>query len=201
MSGIKGGNRIKRITRRTNKKLSKKLTKKDRKRKMKGGKVVLAVRNNFGTGPRSSSATTISSSATRSKKLLQPTIDPDTADYLSTYSVEHFLTYLRFNNIVTEPDDLVQYLKRELTYPGIERTPNSDIHEKKDKEQMIKLFLGQAKPNDACRLLRVLLQFPIYDNDMTYYNNYIDKVMTITDEGIKNSYLNLTFPSDKDQIF
>ena len=33
MSGIKGGNRRKRITRRTNKKLSKKLTKKDRKRK------------------------------------------------------------------------------------------------------------------------------------------------------------------------
>ena len=173
---------------------------------MKGGKAVLAVRNNFGTGRISNYAnnlrkTTISSSATRSKKLLQPTIDPDTADYLSTYSVEHFLTYLRFNNIITEPDDLVQYLNRELTYPGIERTPNSDIHEKKDKEQMINLFLGEAKPNDACRLLRVLLQFPIYDNDMTYYNNYIDKVVSITDEDIKNSYLNLTFPSDKDQIF
>ena len=200
MSRIKGGNRRKRITRRTNKKLSKKLTKKDRKSKMKGGRVPVAVKYNLLT-PTNKLYESRSNFAARSETPLQPIKDPDTAAYLSTYSVEHLITYLRFNKSIDDKDALVQYLTRELTYSDIERTPNSVIHEKKNAYEMIDLFLTEKKPNDALRLLRVLLQFPIYDNDMTYYNNYISKFKSITDERIKNSYLNLTFPSDKDLIF
>ena len=195
MSRIKGGNRRKRITRRTNKKLSKKLTKKDRKSKMKGGREPVAVTYKLPT------PTTNKLYKPRSESRLQSIIDLDTVAYLSTYSVEHLITYLRFNKSMDNKDDLVQYLTRKLTYSGIERTPNSVIHKNKNAYEMIDLFMTQTEPNDALRLLRVLLQFPIYDNDMTYYNNYISKFKSITDERIKNSYLNLTFPSDKDLIF
>ena len=200
MSRIKGGNRRKRLTRRTNKKLSKKLTKKDRKSKMKGGREPVAVKYNLLT-PTNKLYESRSNFAARSETPLQPIKDPDTAAYLSTYSVEHLITYLRFNKSIDDKDALVQYLTGKLTYTGIERTPNSVIHEKKNAYEMIDLFLTEKKPNDALRLLRVLLQFPIYDNDMTYYDNYISKFKSIIDERIKNSYLNLTFPSDKDLIF
>ena len=195
MSGIQGGNRRKRITRRTNKKLSKKLTQNDRKSKMKGGRVSVAVTYKLPT------PTTNKLYKPRSESRLQSIIDLDTVAYLSTYSVEHLITYLRFNKSMDNKDDLVQYLTRKLTYSGIERTPNSVIHKNKNAYEMIDLFMTQTEPNDALRLLRVLLQFPIYDNDMTYYNNYISKFKTITDERIKNSYLNLTFPSEIDLIF
>ena len=199
MSGIQGGNRRKRITRRTNKKLSKKLTKKDRKSKMKGGRVPVAVKYNL--TPTNKLYESRSNFAARSESRLQSIIDLDTVAYLSTYSVEHLITYLRFNKSIDDKDALVQYLTGKLTYTGIERTPNSVIHKNKNAYEMIDLFMTQTEPNDALRLLRVLLQFPIYDNDMTYYNNYISKFKTITDERIKNSYLNLTFPSEIDLIF
>ena len=228
MSGIEGGNRRKKITRRTNKKLSKKLTKKDRKSKMKGGHSALVL--NPPLEATQNVYTTRSSSYLPEVKYMKG-LDQNTIDYLSTYSVEHLLTYLRFEKGVIDPAILEKCLKGELKHGLTRPTDLVPIDTRKNTKQMIDLFLTQEKPNDACRLLRVLLQFPIYDNDMTYYNNYITKFKSITDEdikksitdedsylnvtfpndtgnkkriadiSIKNSYLNITFPNDKDQIF
>jgi len=201
MSGIEGGNRRKRITRRTNKKLSKKFSKKKKNNRMKGGRNASSlVLNPY---KERENVYTTRTSLQLSEINYMEGLDENTIAYLSTYSVEHLLTYLRFEKGVIDPAILEKCLKGKLKHGFTRPTDLVPIDTRKNTEQMIDLFLTQEKPNDALRLLRVLLQFPIYDNDMTYYNNYIDKVMSITDEDIdiKNSYLNLTFPSDKDQIF
>lgn len=186
LPGATAGGSKKRCTRRRSgslKKLSKKLTKKNSKHKMKGGLVNSLAR------PTPTTFTLPSNNKKRAH------MDNTLKLHLSTSSVEHLLTYLRFEKGEIDRDTLVKYLTGELMYPGIDRANTATIDPSKDKEQIIDLFLEQTNPEDAQRLLRVLVQFPIHNGNMKYYNNYIEdwnkvKDMETTDLSIKNDLLN-----------
>ena len=184
------GGYTRRKTKKLSKKLSKKLTKKNSKHKMKGGLVQSLTR----TTPNSVTTNSVTTNSIRRRNKKEVPMDENLKLYLSTYSVEHLLTYIRFEKGINDKDTLLEYLSGK-TYPGINRTNTTTIDPSKNKEQMIDLFLEQTNPDDAQRLLRVLLQFPIHNGDITYYNKYIEdwnkvKDMETTDLSIKNDLLN-----------
>ena len=140
-------------------------------------------------------------------------------EYLSSYSVENLFAYLRFqafpdvtndrmkellleaisvpcreNDILTrilnyaetkDFDGLLQYLKlNQVSMDQVERPL-------KNPEEMLDIFLSETTEHNAARALKVLLRFPIYDNDITAYTAFVKKWPEIKDPSIKEDTLQL----------
>jgi hypothetical protein len=140
-------------------------------------------------------------------------------EYLSSYSVEHLYSYLRFQafpnisndkmkelllaamsvpcreeDILTkildyakkkDADGLFQYFKKNKFPINKEGKPL------KDPEQMLDIFLSEENQHNACRALKVLLRFPIYNGDISAYNDFIKNWKTINDPFKKEEFLQL----------
>jgi len=140
-------------------------------------------------------------------------------EYLSSYSVENLFAYLRFQAFPDVPNDVMKellltamsvpcreniILERILRYAEMKDFNgllqyfklNQVIIEQvgkplKDPKQLLDIFLSETNQYNASRALKVLLRFPIYNNDTKAYTEFVARWHEIKDPAIKEDTLQL----------
>jgi hypothetical protein len=139
-------------------------------------------------------------------------------EYLSAYSVEHLFAYLRFQAFPERTnEEMKELLFHAMSVPCRENPilekfleyaekkdfnglllfiKNNKVTSNqgkllKDPMQMLDIFFSEGNQHDATRALKVLLRFPIYNNDPTAYNEFVKKWPEVKDPEMKESNLQL----------